>query len=410
MTPVCVCSGRPYRWWLALVLPVLFVACVLPPVCSLPDSAHADSRQKIDEFMRTLNERGQFNGAILVGDADGILYEAAFGQANRSHGTKFTIATQSCLASVSKPFTALAVMMLVQNDSVHLDDPVSKYVDGLKKPIGDVTLRQLLNHTSGIPDYGNINIEHPGITTEEVLQALRTIDHLEFPPGERYSYSNSGYVLLGAVVAKVAGMPFPQFLSTHILRPVGMKRTFVLTRDGQKTPETATGYNDFGDLDDYVEFVTGDGGMYSTVEDLYLFDRALYSGNLISQATLNEMFTPGRVRAGSTTYGFGWNIEDTEAGKRVWHTGSTAGFRAYFDRRLANRRIIMLTNIGNSKRIEISATINSILDGMAFTYPKRSGAVELARVYRSAGIDGVLATYQSLKQRSVEDYDLSEGQ
>jgi CubicO group peptidase (beta-lactamase class C family) len=105
-------------------------------------------------------------------------------------------------------------------------------------------------------------------------------------------------------------MPFPQFLSIRILRPVGMKRTFVLTHDGQKTSETATGYDDFGDLDDYAEFVTGDGGMYSTVEDLYLFDRALYGGNLVSQVTLNEMFTPASVRAGKTTYGFGWNIKD----------------------------------------------------------------------------------------------------
>ncbi|WP_058188404.1 serine hydrolase domain-containing protein [Terracidiphilus gabretensis] len=411
MVSECVCNGWRNRWWFRLALPVLFLACGLPGVCGVPHSSSDDSRQEIDHFLRTLHERGQFNGAILVGDKNGILYEAAFGQADRPAGTKFTTETQSCLASVSKPFTALAIMMLVQDGSLRLDDPVSKYVDGLKEPIASVTIRQLLNHTSGIPDYGNTNIEHPDVTTEEVLHALRTLDHLEFPQGQQYSYSNSGYVLLGAAVAKASGMPFPQFLSTRILQPVGMKQTFVLTHEGQKTRGTAKAYNDFGDLDDYAEFVTGDGGMYSTVEDLYLFDRALYRGSLVTQTTLDEMFTPATVRKGSTTYGLGWNIEDTGPGKRVWHTGSTAGFRAYFERRLANRRVvIMLTNIGNSKRIEISAAINNILDGSPFTYPKRSGAVELEGVYRSSGIAGVLATYQTLKQKSIQDYDLSEGE
>jgi CubicO group peptidase (beta-lactamase class C family) len=403
--------SRQDRRWLTLAGVVLCFACSSAPALCLSQSQRADSKQRIDNFMHTLDERGQFNGAVLVGDADGILYEAAFGQANRADKTKFTTGTQSCLASVSKPFTALAVMMLVQRGALHLDDPVSKYVEGLQNPVGSVTIRQLLSHTSGIPDYGNLNIEHPGITTEEVLRALRRIDHLEFSPGERYRYSNSGYVLLGAVVAKVAEVPFQQFLNMRILEPVGMKRTFVLTHNDQKTSEMATGYDDFGDLDDYAEFVTGDGGMYSTVEDLYLFDRALYSGSLISQATLNEMFTPAAVRAGKTTYGFGWNIEDTDASKRVWHTGSTAGFRAYFERQLTNHRvIIMLTNVGSSKRVEISAAINDILDGKPFVYPKRSGAVELEKVYRSAGIDRALKTYRSLKQNSAEDYDLSEAE
>jgi CubicO group peptidase (beta-lactamase class C family) len=404
-------SDRRNRCWLAVVAIALLCGLGSPEANSQPQSQRAVSSQKIDDFMRTLNERGQFNGAVLVGDADGILYESGFGQANRASGTKFATETQSCLASVSKPFTALAVMMLVQSGSIHLDDPVSKYVEGLKQPVGAVTIRQLLTHTSGIPDYGNTNIDRPGLTTDEVLRALRTIDHLEFPPGQQYRYSNSGYVLLGAVVAKAAGMPFPQFLSARILTPIGMKRTFVLTDKGQKTAGTATAYNDFGDPDDYVEFVTGDGGIYSTVDDLYKFDRALYTNSLISQPTLSEMFIPGTVREGSTTYGLGWNIENTPAGKRVWHTGNTAGFRAYFERQLASHRvIILLTNLGSSKRVEISAAINNILDAKPFVYPRRSGAVELETVYRSSGIDSVLTTYQSLKQKSSADFDLSEAE
>jgi CubicO group peptidase (beta-lactamase class C family) len=209
--------------------------------------AQSDQRiSKIDVFMHTLYTRGQFNGAILVGGPAGILYQAAFGLADRSNSTLFTVDTESCLASVSKPFTAMAVMMLVQQGSIHLDDPISGYVDGLKSPVGAVTIRQLLTHTSGVPDYSDLNIEHPGITSTQIIAALRAVDHLEFSPGEKYGYSNSGYVLLAAAVQKVTGVPFPQFLQKRILGPIGMKRTFVLTDQKQKTSAVARGYDGFG--------------------------------------------------------------------------------------------------------------------------------------------------------------------
>lgn len=402
---------RAIRIRLALATVSIVLGSYPLTACGQSATQRDAARRKIDAFMHTLSDRGQFSGAALVGDADGILYERAFGSANHAEAKGFTTETQSCLGSVSKPFTALAVMMQVQNGSMRLHDPVSRYVEGLKNPVGAVTIRQLLTHTSGIPNYDNTPVDHPGATSEEVLQALRTLDHLEFPPGERYQYSNSGYVLLGAAAAKATNSDFAQLLQTRILTPAGMKHTFVLTKNGQKTSQTAVAYDDFGDPDDYAGFVTGDGGMYSTVEDLYRFDRALYSNSLVSQATLDEMFTPATVRKGISTYGLGWNVVTTAAGKRVWHTGNTAGFRAYLERQPTEHRvIILLTNEGNSKRVEISAAINNILDGKPFTYPKRSGAVELDKVYRSSGIAGVLSRYKSLRQTSPEEYDFSEAE
>jgi CubicO group peptidase (beta-lactamase class C family) len=113
---------------------------------------------------------------------------------------------------------------------------------------------------------------------------------------------------------------------------------------------------------------TGDGGAYSTVDDLYLFDRALYTDRLVRESTLAEAFTPASVQQGSTTYGFGWNIKEDGSGKRVWHTGSTAGFRAFIERRLGQRDVvIMLTNVGNSKRVEINEAIHDMLEGRNFT-------------------------------------------
>jgi CubicO group peptidase (beta-lactamase class C family) len=408
-TAVAFLKGNRRRFEIALSSILLITA--FPKASCLPSSQRTEAKREIDSFMRTLSSRGQFNGAILVADADGVLYEAAFGQADRSKGIKFTTETQSCLASVSKPFTALAVMMLAQNGSLRLDDPVSNYVEGLQIPLGAVTIRELLTHTSGVPDYSDLGIEHAGLTSDEVLQALRRLDRTEFSPGERYRYSNSGYVLLGAVIARVSGIPLPQFLDSHVFTPVGMRRTFVFTHKGQETLEMARGYDAFGSPDDYAEFVTGDGGMYSTVDDLWKFDLALFNGKLISQKNLNEMFTPGSVRTGKTTYGLGWNIDDLGPGKRAWHTGNTAGFRAYIEHQFSNNRVtIMLTNIGNSKRVEISAAINNIIDGKIYTSPKRPASVEMENVYRSSGIDAAIRTYRRLKAQSESEYDLSEGE
>jgi CubicO group peptidase (beta-lactamase class C family) len=215
-TAVACLKGNRRRFEIALSC-ILLITAFQNASC-LPSSHRADAKREIDSYMRTLSSRGQFNGAVLVADADGVLYEAAFGQADRSKGIKFTTETQSCLASVSKPFTALAVMMLAQNGSLRLDDPVSKYVEGLQKPLGAVTIHELLTHTSGVPDYSDLGIEHAGLTSDEVLQALRRLDHTEFSPGERYRYSNSGYVLLGAVVAvrfnlKIWASCFQQFVA-----------------------------------------------------------------------------------------------------------------------------------------------------------------------------------------------------
>jgi CubicO group peptidase (beta-lactamase class C family) len=369
------------------------------------------SIQRVADFMKTLHSRNQFNGAILVADSHGVIYQQAFGLADKASKASFTLDTESCLASVSKPFTALAVLTLVQRGLIKLDDPISKYVNGLHPELGAVTLRELLSHTSGVPDYSDLNIEHPEMTSVEVIDALRKVDHLQFPAGEKYEYSNSGYVLLGAAVERVTGLSLPGYLQRTILDPVGMKNTFVFTQESQKTSRVAKAYNTFGDLDDYDSFVVGDGGMYSTVGDLYRFDRALYRSHLISSRLLDEAYTPETVRVGHTAYGLGWNIEKTLGGTRVWHTGSTSGFRAYFERQLKEHRaIIMLTNVGNSRRVEIAAAINHILDGQPFTYPQQSSAAELHKVFLTSGIDAVIAKYQALKAAKTNDFDLSEAE
>jgi len=379
------------------------------PAQTLPPAPTA-AAVEIGRLMSGLHARGQFDGAVLVAAGGTVVYRAAFGEAHP--GTPFTPATPSCLASLSKPFTALAILMLHERHRLDYDDPVARYLPELAHYAPTVTLRQLLTHTSGVPDYSSdLGIEHPGLTNAEVLRTVVARGVVRFSPGERYEYSNTGYVLLALVVERVSGQPFPEFLRAHVFAPAGMTRTFVHTDPALKTPAVAVGYDAFGQRSDYAAIVTGDGGMYSTVDDLAAWDRALHGGRLVRPATLAEAFVPGTVRQGTTTYGLGWNVADDVGERRVWHTGNTAGFRAFIERRLESRSVvILLTNHGNSRRVEINAAIRHILAGEPYSLPKRSIAERLYPVVRDSGATAALRIYAALRAAGDTTYDFAEGE
>ncbi len=371
--------------------------------CTLPLFAQSTSpATQIDALMRELHARGQYDGAILVAQQGKVLYRGAFGLADERAARHFTPETQSCLASLSKPFTATAIMMLAEKKQLSYDDPIAKYFPELPKALGAATIRQMLNHTSGIPDYSSdLDAERPGMSATDVVKALQKVDKPLFSPGEKYEYSNSGYVLLGLIVEKVSGKPFLDFLRQSILDPLDMKNTIA-----QRTSAAAHGYGDFGGPSDAGSYVGADGGLYSTVDDLLKFDQA----KLLSPGTLKDAFTAAKVRSGTTTYGLGWNITSDPSGAlHVWHTGNTAGYRAYMEQVPSSHlTVIMLTNHGNTKRIDISAIIQNILAGKPYTLPKKSVARELHPIILKSGINAALTAYQTA--RSTSNYDLSEGE
>jgi CubicO group peptidase (beta-lactamase class C family) len=339
-------------------------AVALSAGCASQRPTVRDRGSQIERLISQLHDRHLFTGEVLVAAEGHVIYESAFGVADRSTGRPYTTETRSCLASLSKPITATAIMMLAEQHRLTYDDPVLKFVPGLADAVGVVTIRHLLTHTSGIPDYPELNVDHPGITNREILAALQTVQRLAFAPGQRYQYCNAGYVLLGLIVENLSGHPLPRFLEDRVFKPLGMTSTFVLTSPGQKSADVARGYDASGAADDFEGMETGDGGVYSTVNDLLRFDQALYTDALVRQQTLAEAFTPASVREGRNTYGFGWNIAADSSGKRVWHQGNTAGFRAFFERRLANRiTVIMLTNGGDTDRMAINDRIQQIIRG-----------------------------------------------
>jgi CubicO group peptidase (beta-lactamase class C family) len=263
-----------------------------------------------------------------------------------------------------------------------------------------------------MPDYGDLAIDDSGLSQHALIAAILSKDDVLSKTGQKYQYSNPGYAILAIVVDRVSGRSFSDFLEQEIFQPVGMTSTFVYDRRGKMSARTAVGYGQFGQVDDAAPTqIPGDGGIYSTVDDLLKWDQALYAQKLVRQSTLAEAFTPGNVEEGHSTYGFGWNVAEDGSGKYVWHTGSQAGFRAFIERRLGPRiTVILLTNRGNSKRVEINAAIQNIFAAKSYVLPRQSGAEKLYRAIHDSGIQAALKMYEGLKTGRDANYDFGESE
>src|SRR4029453_5885740 len=171
-------------------------AGLLSTRCASSTPAVGDRRSHIEELMMRLHDQHLFTGEVLVAAKANVIYEGAFGVADRSTGRQYTTDTRSCLASLSKPITAAAIMMLAEQHPPTYDDPLSRFLSGFADAVGVVTIRHLLTHTSGIPDYPELNVDRPGVTNAEILAASQKVQRPKFPPGQKYQYCNGGYVLL----------------------------------------------------------------------------------------------------------------------------------------------------------------------------------------------------------------------
>ena len=366
---------------------------------------------KIDTLMRSLSERGQFSGSILVAENGRVIYERGFGTADIKHRVAFTPNTPVYLASLSKQFTAMAVMMLGEQHKLSYSDPLSKYFSEFPVYATKITLRNLLNHTSGIPDYVGLGLEHPGLTNQDVLSTLIRQPVPGFAPGEKFEYSNSNYILLALIVEKVTGQPYKLFLQNKIFLPLGMKHTFVYDQSQQKMSR-AIGYNRFGDVSDYDLLTYGEGGIYSTVADLFKWDQALYTERLVKRSTLDEAFTRPKLNEGSlANYGFGWAIADYNGETVYAHAGRYGGFNTYIKRFPKERAsIIFLTNHDFKNMSAIGNALINILHDQPYTLPQLSIAEFVFRTYRTQGVADTVKQYRSLKQSGDATYDFSEAE
>lgn len=268
--------------------------------------------------------------AVVVIDTGRVAFENTRGLANLGSKTPITPQTQFYLASVSKPFTAIAITILVEQGLLKYEAPLEGILSDLPPHLRKITIDQLLHHTSGLGNY-LAESSHPK-TNDQVLQSLRESKELLFPPGTKFRYSNTGYNLLATCVQIVSRETFPDFMKKEIFTPQQMTNTLVCTSLGELAATRAVGYRKRGSsflTFDYDLETYGDGGIFSNLEDMIKWCLALESFAILKPAVQNQLFIPRALPGGEVPdYGRGWAIEETEVGKRIEHDGSLAGFRS----------------------------------------------------------------------------------
>ncbi len=317
-------------------------------------SLHKTEKQiRLDSFFRALHQQQGFNGTVLVAQQGKVIYRGAFGYADLKRKDTLTTHSVFQLASLTKPFTALAVMVLAEKGMLSYEDPVQRFFPVFPYP--SVTIRQLLTHQSGLPDYLKFaplywpDRSRPLSNQELIGQLARHKPPLLFRPGSRFAYSNTGYCVLAAVVEKASGMPFAQFVKARVLDPSGMKHSGFFHLVAPTGP-LAVGHSLSRKAirADYLDGLAGDKGLYASAEDLFLWDRALASNAIIQQSTLAEAFQKSsQVYPAIEYYGFGWRVRLLGCGEWVlYHSGRWHGFRSYLMRNLRDQStVIVLSNV-----------------------------------------------------------------
>jgi CubicO group peptidase (beta-lactamase class C family) len=328
---------------------------------------------KADEYCQAQVAINRFSGSVLVAKGDQVLFAKGYGLANVEHVVPNTPQSKFRLGSITKQFTAMAILILQEQGKLSVDDLVSKHMEGCPEAWKDVTIHHLLTHTSGIPSFTSL----PGYGASMPLPSspAKTLDRvrempLEFTPGEKFVYSNSGYVLLGQIIEIVSGKPYEEFLPEVIFEPLGMKDSGY-DFPAPIVPHRAAGYRRIGDqlanaayLDMTIPHAAG--ALYSTVEDLHRWSRALDEGKLISSAAYEKMFTPVKGN-----YAYGWIVDKQFGRKRIGHGGGINGFSTYIGR-LPDEKlcVVVLSNLEGSPPAAIAGGLAAIALGEKYDLPR----------------------------------------
>jgi CubicO group peptidase (beta-lactamase class C family) len=310
-------------------------------------AAAANREAEVDRIFATYAGAGSPGAALIVIRDGAPVLTRTWGMAQVESKISVDATTNFRLASLTKQFTATAVLMLMEQGELHLDDSLRKYFPELPEFANAITIRHLLQHTSGIQDYEPLaQVRFPEqVHDSDVLQLLSVTDDTYFPPGSHFSYSNSGYAMLALLVEKLSRKSFADFLQNNIFGPLEMHNTVAFQEGISEVRHRALGYtvNEDGvSYSDQSAFsaVLGDGGIYSSLNDLYKWDQSLYDNKLLSAATKELAWTPG-----INHYGFGWWIDTLDGAKRYHHYGSSSGFRNFIQRFPEHKlTIIVLTN------------------------------------------------------------------
>ena len=378
--------------------------------------------EQIDQLISTYQEYGKFNGSVLVSDQGKVIYKKGFGMANMEWDIPNQPNTKHRLGSITKQFTAMLVLQLVAEGKLDLQEPISTYLPDYPKAMGDIiTTHHLLTHTSGIPNYTAfpkfMADESRNPYTPEAFVKKFDEKELDFTPGEKFSYSNSGYFLLGVLVEKLTDKSYEQLLQDKIFIPLNMNDTGY-DNHGDILKNRATGYEKQDNyyvnsryLDMTIPYAAG--SIYSTVEDLYTWDQALYTTSLLPKKYMTMYFEPYIPAFGNAHYAYGWGVGYGKIGASkdsiyaIGHGGGINGFNTNISRTTSNKSlIVLLNNTGGAPLNEMTRAIRGIIHGQEYDMPKKSVADAVLAVIHDKGIDAGIAHYNSIKDS--EAYDLSE--
>lgn len=357
---------------------ILFAATIF----ALCGSAQTDLEKalRIDSILSAYTNKNLFNGSVLIAKKDKILLSKGYGQANFAFGIPNSATTKFKLASVSKQFTAMSVLILQERGLLNTNDKLSKFIPDF--PNGDrISLHHLLTHSSGIVDFTSLpvydSIMNRQHTPEQLISYAKN-KKLEFEPGTKFSYSNSGYIILSYVIEKASGMELGNFLSANIFEPLGMKNSG-LWHSREIIKNAAVGYN----LDEkpkearYIDMSvpSGAGAIYSTVEDLYLWDRALYTEKLVKKSTLEKMMTPFK-----DNYAYGLQVGAYAGRKMISHSGGIEGFSTIMYHFPEDELfIVILRNTENQNMFASHKITRAIMYSQPYQLPAERKAIAVSK-------------------------------
>lgn len=349
---------------------MLLVACTVLSMRFATAASTDERANMIDELFRAYNRPDAPGASVMIISRGKVLLAKSYGLADVEKKTPSTPDTNYRLASVSKQFTAMAILQLVDAGKLSLDDPITKFFPEFPEYGKQITVRHLLNHTSGLLDYEGLIPKGTTIPVLDinVLRLLQQQDKTYFPPGTKFRYSNTGFAFLALIVEKVSGQTFSAYLQKNIFKPLRMNQTLAYEAGISTVPNRAFGYtetaNGFKRTDQSLtSSVLGDGGIYSSVNDLRKWDEALYGTKLVSRKLLKAAFTPGKstLHDNDLQYGFGWFISEYRGQRKIWHSGDSIGFRTrierYPDRKFT---VIILANRNDAELAEPARKITDL--------------------------------------------------
>ena len=403
---------------LTACIALVLLAVVVPAGSQQSGASGTTKAQKIDALLESYSRYHQFNGAVLVAEHGKIILRKGYGMADLEWSIPNSPETKFRLGSVSKQFTATLIVKLVERGKLALDGKLADYLPYYRKDTGArISIENLLTHITVLPNYTD-RPDYPTFdvrpySPEEFVKQYCSGD-LQFEPGSKFQYSNSNYFILGAVIEQLTGKPYKQVLREEILEPLGMNDSgydeFPVV-----LPRRAKGYTRFVDkfenakyFDSSVPYAAG--SLYSTVDDLYKWDQALYSDAVLPEKYKAMMFQP-RLQ----DYALGWFVAKVPEGQagagntRIWHPGGIDGFMTLIERYVPDRNlIILLNNTGLFPQKEIQEAIEAILYDKPYSMPKPPIAEVLERTIEEKGVAAAVSQFRQLKGASPDDYDFGE--